>query len=125
MTTASIAHFVTDPRSYLEPRASAYGNRRYLENAAPELLDVREKQLHANIWTTDGEGAVRAIADPARREFFFTKIIELAVERRLRTGSGDIQFDEGEIRRVASRAYRPIQLRTPPHLPASPFLVRY
>ena len=114
-----------NPQSYPEARAAQYGISRYLEKAAPELLDIREKRLHANIWTTYSDGKVRGITDPARREFFFTKIIELEAERKLRGGSGDIQFDEAEIRRLASRDYTPIKPRTPPSLPTSPFLVRY
>ena len=105
--------------------ATTYGKRRYLEKAAPELLDIREKDLSANTWTTNSDGSVRAILEPARRQFFFTKLIELQAERQLRAGVGDIQFDETAITRLASRDYTPSRLRTPPSLPASPFLVRY
>lgn len=122
---AALDDFIQDPQSYLEARAAEYGARRYLENAAPELLDLREKDLRANIWTTYGDGSVRAIPEPARRQFFFTKIIELEAERKLRAGSGDIQFDEAAIRHLATCDYTPVRPRTPPSLPTSPFLVRY
>ena len=117
--------FVKNPQSYLEARAAQYGISRYLAKAAPELLDIREKNLHANIWTTYNDGRVRGITDPAHREFFFTKIIELEAERKLRGSRGNIQSDEAAIRDLASRDYTPISPRTPPRLPTSPFLVRY
>ena len=104
MSSAAVDAFVKDPQSYLEARAAQYSVGRYLEKAALELLDIREKDLHANTWTTYSDGRVRAITVPARREFFFTKIIELEAERKLRAGSGDIQFDEAEITRLASAA---------------------
>jgi hypothetical protein len=125
MSSAAVDAFIRDPQSYLEARVAEYGGTRYLEKTAPELLDVREKDLRANTWTTYSDGRVRAIPDPARRQFFFTKIVELEAERNLRAGFGDIQFDEAAIRRLASRDYTPIRPRTPPSLPASPFLVRY
>jgi hypothetical protein len=125
MSSAAVDAFIRNPQSYLEARAAEYAQRRYLENAALGLLDIREKDLVANTWTTYGDGRVRAITDPARRQFFFTKIIELEVERNLRAGSGDIHFDEAAIRHIASCEYKPIRPRTPPSLPSSPFLVRY
>jgi len=126
MSSAAVDAFVKDPQSYLEARVAQYGVSRYLEKAAPELLDIREKNLYANIWTMYSDGRVRGITDPARREFFFTKIIELEAERKLRAGSrGNIQFDEAAIRDLASRDYTPIRPRAPPSLPTSPFLVRY
>ena len=125
MRSAAIDAFIRDSQSYLEARAAGYSRRRYLEKAALGLLDNREKDLRANTWTTNSDGNVRAILDPARREFFFTKIVELDVERTLRAGSKVFQFDEAAIRRLASRGYNAIRLRTPPSLPVLPFLVRY
>ena len=125
MTSAAVDAFVNDPQSYLEAKAAEYGVRRYLEKATPELLDIRDKDLRTNTWTTHNDGRVQAITDPARREFFFTKIIELEAERTLRAGSNHIQFDEAAIRRSASRDYTLIRPRTPPSIPVSPFLVRY
>lgn len=110
MTSAAVAAFIRDPRSYLAMRAAEYSRTRYLERAGPELLDIRERDLYANTWTTDNNGSVRAIPDPARREFFFSKIVELEKERRLRAQSSDnIQFDEAAISRLASRDYTPIR----------------
>jgi hypothetical protein len=109
MNSTVIETFIRDPRSYLATRAAEYGRARYLQKADPELLDIRDRDLHANTWTTHSDGAVRAIPDPARREFFFTKLVELAAERSLRSGYGDIQFDEASIRSLASRDYIPIR----------------
>jgi hypothetical protein len=86
--SSAVDAFVKDPQSYLEARAAQYSVNRYLEKAAPELLDIREKDLHANTWTTYSDGRVRGMTDPARCEFVFTKIIELEAERKLRAGSG-------------------------------------
>jgi hypothetical protein len=126
MSNACVDAFVKDPQSYLKARVTQYGVNRYLAKAAPEWLDIREKNLHANIWTTYNDGRVRGITDPVRREFFFTKIIELEAERQFRTGPhGNIQFNEAAIMALASRGYTPISPRTPPRLPTSPFIVRY
>lgn len=100
MSNAHVDAFVKDPQSYLKARTTQYGESRYLAKAAPEWLDIREKNLQANIWTTYNDGRVRGITDPARREFFHTKIIELEAERQIRSGSrGNIRFDEAANRR--------------------------
>jgi hypothetical protein len=126
MRIPDVNDFIKDPPSYLRARAVQYGASRYLEKASLEQLDNREKHLYANIWTTYNDGSVREITNPGRREFFFSKIIELEVERKLRLGSrGNIQFDEAAIMDLACRSYTPVRPRIPPSLLTSPFLVRY
>jgi hypothetical protein len=112
MSNGHVEAFVRDSQSYLLEKATQYRGSRYLEKAAPESLDIREWNLKANIWTTDGDGRVSGITSPVRREFFHTKIVELEAERKIRSGSRvESRFDEAAIINEASRDYTPINLR--------------
>jgi len=120
-----IEEFISDPVSYLRSRAREYSMHRYLRNANDTSLDIRRTDIYANMWTTDIDGSVQRISDPARRKFFLTKLIELEVENSIRHQLGDIDFDEEQIRNIASRKYKRVRPKIARKIPKKDFLVRY
>ncbi|MGE0822726.1 MAG: hypothetical protein AB7G75_10395 [Candidatus Binatia bacterium] len=120
-----IEEFIADPISYMRRREREYSERRYLRNAHKKALATRRIDIYANMWTTDINGSVRRISDPARRAFFLTKLIELEVENDIRHRSRGRIVDEKQIRIIASRKYKRVRLKTVPTIPKGNFLVRY
>lgn len=117
--------FISDPVSYLRSQAREYSMHRDLRNANDTSLDIRRTDIYANMWTTDIDGSVQRISDPARRKFFLTKLIELEVENSIRHQLGDIDFDDEQIRNIASHKYKRVRLKVARKIPKKDFLVRY
>ena len=89
MLPEHIQAFLAHPGAYLSERTKWYAANPYLQHVRPEGLIKRERELLDNLWTTDSDAAVVRIYEPGRREFVFTRLVDLAQEK-LRRGERDL-----------------------------------
>ncbi|MBP7701875.1 MAG: hypothetical protein KA098_04675 [Phenylobacterium sp.] len=114
MLPEHIQTFLAHPDAYLSERAQWYAANPYLKHVHPEGLIQREQDLLGNLWTTDDVAAVARIYEPGRREFMFTRLVDLNQEKH-RRGERDqsVSIDEAELRAAAAATYRPPRLAEP------------
>lgn len=95
-----------DPQQWLVE----YQTTRYLRKLDEAALELRYRNLSANLWSTDRRGNPIPTRDPLRRSGILRLLVHTEFERMLQSGSSNIQFNETSMREVAIGAYRPPEL---------------